>query len=66
MLILIGDQRRRVSIQFSFFFLPAQQVHHRLGGALTQRHIGGEEATAVKLRQLIKRFNHDREANGRI
>ena len=52
MLILIGDQRRRVSIQFSFFFLPAQQIHHRFGSALTQRHIGGEEATAVKLRQL--------------
>ena len=66
MLILIGDQRRRVSIQFSFFFLPAQQIHHRFGSALTQRHIGGEEATAVKLRQLVKRFNHDREANGRI
>ena len=66
MLILIGDQRRRVSIQFSFFLLTAQQVHHRLGGALTQRHIGRQEATAVKQRQLVKGFNHDREANCRV
>ena len=48
MMVLIGHQRRRVSIKFSFFLLAAQQVHHRLGGALTQRHIGRQEATAVK------------------
>ena len=66
MMVLIGHQRRRVSIQFSFFLLAAQQVHHRLGGALTQRHIGRQEATAVKQRQLVKGFNHDREANRRV
>lgn len=66
MMVLIGDQRRRVSIQFSFIFLPAQKIHYRLGSALTQRHIGGEKATAVKQRQLVKGFNHHREANCRI
>lgn len=32
---VIGQHRGRFSIQLRIFFLPAEQAHHRVGGALT-------------------------------
>ena len=50
---LIDDERRGIGIQFGVFLVTAQQAHYRFRGALAQRQVGREKATAVEQRQLV-------------
>ena len=63
---VIGQHGSRFGVQLCIFFFTAQQAHNGVGRALTQGLISGKEATAVKYRQLVKRFNHDGETNGGV
>ncbi len=61
--VMVSKQRGGLRIQFGILFFTAQQANNRVGGALAQRLVGGEETAAVENCQLVQGLDNDREAN---